>query len=676
MMSTTLAPQPSARINWRGIFPTWTYQPDELKSAAARKSRRGVEWTLFHGVRLPRYWARASRHSLAGFGLCAVEYGKWVVDADGRYVKKTTARGGSEGGDSYLEVRSAHWTDVRNRLGGTVVAVPATYFLAPAIWDTFSAMTQFGISAGAVTVIPPILGLIGKPEEEKIMDAVQYSSKALELSAGFIVQALSRGISATLTKAIAEDPNCIHFVGEVARDPQIRGWVAHFQLPEGVIAKDVLSKKDVFIGNMRGVKRSQVELDTDDDPAILHLTVTDKPLSEMPMPAWPHLDAGQMDVSKPFSVAYTSRHEDVRMSMDGTSVLVGGSPNSGKSQTDSLIIAAHVLDPLADIAGLWQFKATGDFDVFAPVAFRNVVGGSDANLAACVKMLEEENRYQEERSALIRQSPLCPKHSLTRAAAEADPRLRYRLIIIDEIQRLILHPKYGPKAIPLLRNLAELGRAAGIRLVISTQTPSADALPTGITNSLTTRIAHRLMTHEVNDRVLSSGSYSAGWKANELDAQTPGVAIIEGQGATVRARMYYVSPEDLEEIVARGLALRGGEVPQFEETVEAVVAEAERILDLNGGYELDTNIQFLCDVRTITEGERKIQIEQIFERLLRSYGPRYEKTDSVGIEMMLKANGVRILPQVHKKKPALVSDTKPTTRKGIDVEEFRKVMDR
>jgi S-DNA-T family DNA segregation ATPase FtsK/SpoIIIE len=681
MTSTTLHTTPSAKINWRGIFPTWTYQPEELKSAVARKTRRGIEFSLFHTVRSPRYWGRASRHAFAGTRVCAVEYGKWMVDADGRYVKKSTARGDSEAQSGYLEIRDAHWKDVRNRFGGTVLAMPITYFAAPALWSALSDVQQFGIAAGAFTIIPPVLGLIGKPEDETIMDTVQYSGKALELDASFIVQALSKGVHPTLTKAIAEDPRCVQFIGEVARDGQIHGWVARFQLPEGVIAKDVLTKKDVFIGNMRGVKRSQVELTTDDDPAILELTVTDKPLSEMPMPQWPHMNATSMDVSKPFSVAYTSRHEDVRMSMDGTSVLVGGSPNSGKSQTDSLLIAAHVLDPLADIAGLWQFKATGDFDIFADVAFRNVVGGSDANLAACVKMLEEENKNQEIRSDLIRKSPLCPKHSLTREAAAADPRLRYRIIIIDEIQRLILHPELGPKAIPLLRSLAELGRAAGIRLVLSTQTPSADALPTGITNSLTTRIAHRLMTHEVNDRVLSSGSYSAGWKANELDPMTPGMAIIEGQGATVRARMYYLSPEDLEAIVERGLALRGGVVEQFTEAAaEEVVAEAERILDLDGGYELNTNLQFLVDVNTVVEGEKKVQVQQIFERLLEAFGPRYEKTDSVGVEMMLKANGVRIIPDVHKKKNGKIDETtgerKNTTRKGIDVLEFRKVINR
>ena len=698
MSTTALHPiEQPARINWRGIFPSWAYSLDELKTTTSRKALRGVESTVFHTVRIPSYWARTARHAPSGIKVVAGEYGKWVFDADGRHAKHTSARGTHEAQDNYVELHDTHNKDVFNRLlftasatalgvGKLPIPMPfGDHWLVlsaggvPALWESFSSTMQLGVAGFAATFVPPVFGLIGKPISERITDSVRYSPKAIEISERFIVNALV-GIMPALTKVITENPKAVQFYGEVQRDAKAKAWVATFALPHGFTARMLMEprKQETFIANMPNVKRSQVELAGDEDPAVVHLTVLDKPLSEMATPIWPHLNDEWINTTEGFSAAYTVRREDVRISLDGTSVLVGGSPNTGKSQTDSLILAAHALDPLVDIPAMFQFKDTGDFDVFAPLAQRNIVGGSDTNLIACLEFLEQELALTEARGKLIRESPLCPKHSLTREAAAADERLRYRIIPIDEFQRLTLHPELGERAEYVLRALAELGRASGLRLVVSTQTPSAEALPTGVANSLTTRIAHHIKTREVNDRLLSSGSYAAGWRANELPGpkQGPGSAIIEGQGdENMRCRMYYLSPDDLQAIVQRGLALRGGEVEHFDLPIPR-----ETIVDANAGFEYDTNLQFLVDVNTVIEGEKKVQIKQVHERLLEAYGPRYDRTDTAGIETMLKVNGIRILPQVHKKRNGDIDpetgEQKNTTLKGISVDEFRKVINR
>ena len=66
---------------------------------------------------------------------------------------------------------------------------------------------------------------------------------------------------------------------------------------------------------------------------------------------------------------------------------------------------------------------------------------------------------------------------LTREIAESDPRLRPRVMVIDECQEPVHAGKYGEAAIDLASKLMINARKYGITLMWLTPEPSTDALP-------------------------------------------------------------------------------------------------------------------------------------------------------------------------------------------------------
>jgi hypothetical protein len=171
------------------------------------------------------------------------------------------------------------------------------------------------------------------------------------------------------------------------------------------------------------------------------------------------------------------------------SLLIGGSPGSGKSIIQAAIAQA-AMDPLAELflidlkggveLNCWTARASG-------VAFRQ---------AEATDLLERlvvlmDDRLSAMRLAGMRKAPLGPSW----------PPI---VVAVDEAAEL-LRGTGDKRAGDALTSLIARGRAAGILAILATQKPTSDSLPTAVRDLLALRLCFRTGTREQAVAVLGDG---------------------------------------------------------------------------------------------------------------------------------------------------------------------------
>lgn len=128
------------------------------------------------------------------------------------------------------------------------------------------------------------------------------------------------------------------------------------------------------------------------------------------------------------------------------------------------------------------------------------------------------------------------------------------VLLVDELADLAdeLSGSLKQELYSQLRRVAQTGRARGVHLVLCTQRPSADLVPTSIRSQMNGRVA---LT--VNDAT-SSRIILEETGAEQL--QGSGDLLFKGEALTVRGQGYFVATEALDAFVA-GLGLHSTKVP-------------------------------------------------------------------------------------------------------------------
>lgn len=131
-------------------------------------------------------------------------------------------------------------------------------------------------------------------------------------------------------------------------------------------------------------------------------------------------------------------------------------------------------------------------------------------------------------------------------AKHAEPLLPF-VIIVDEFADLadqLAHDKTGLRAFyNQIRRVAQLGRNRGVHLVLCTQRPSADLVPTNIRNLMNVRVALR-----VNDGVASKMILD---ETGAEQLQMHGDLLFKEQARLTRAQGYYVASEELGRLLGK-----------------------------------------------------------------------------------------------------------------------------
>ncbi|WP_228010965.1 cell division protein FtsK [Nonomuraea phyllanthi] len=516
----------------------------------------------YHAVRSPKYAAKATLYAPVGFFRATGKLLHWATAEEGNWALRQYAADRNDP-DTWLKLdrqrqRQSRWRwSVLVCLAVTVLIGLLVFLLAdiPA-WGRLL----------TIAVAVPLLARAGRPTDKPITDRVSEGPRYRKLTAELVRRALlSCGISG-INQAVSKDQHAISFPQDIHRDGP--GHLAIIDLPFGVEAADVVARRGRLASGMR-LPLDQVWPEPGDGhPGRLALWVGYEPASQMKQPAWPLLKDGKVDVFKPFPFATTPRMDTVNAALMFRNWLVGGQPGSGKTFALRLAVLAASLDPRAELR-IYELKGVGDFKVLEPVCTEYGNGFDDETIARCsgmIRWLYKECERRSKRIAHYAQLGKAPENKVTpELASLKDSGLHPLIVAIDEIQELFLHPKYGKEAGEILEKVIKLGRALGVILLIGTQIPDKDSLPTGITRNVNTRYCMSVADQVANDMILGTSMYKNGYRATIFEpVKEAGWGILSGLGKPAARRSFEVDTNKAKQVVARAMQLRGlaGTLPE------------------------------------------------------------------------------------------------------------------
>ncbi len=239
-----------------------------------------------------------------------------------------------------------------------------------------------------------------------------------------------------------------------------------------------------------------------------------------------------------------------------SNVLIGSIPGYGKTMMLRVPLLAAALDPRAELWA-YELKGSGDLEALGKVAHRYAAGGDDDVLEEVLLSLRDLLAECRRRADKIKRLPkdLRPENKVTPQLANRRG-LHPLVVAIDECQELFGNKQFGAEAGELAERIIKLGRAFGVILLLATQRPDKDSLPTGITANVGTRLALRVTDQTTNDMILGTSAYRNGVRATMFGPSDKGVAYLRGAGEPVIVRGFYVDAVQAEKVCDRARALR------------------------------------------------------------------------------------------------------------------------
>jgi DNA segregation ATPase FtsK/SpoIIIE, S-DNA-T family len=548
------------------IIPAWMSSRSAVAGSAKWALREVRYHSTFHAVRAPKYAAKTLMWAPVGAKTTTVRLVRWASAEQGNWELRQAAAARNDA-DTWLKLDARRQRQARWRwwvFGSLVVATGAGGLALmfgdfPTVWKL-----------GALAVAVPLLARAGRPADRPITDRVREGKTYRKLTAELVRRALLSVQLSGINSAVAKDANAISFPTEIHRDGP--GHMAIIDLPYGVEAADVIAR--------RGRLASGLRLPLDQvwpEPAPGHtgrlaLWVGFQPASQMKQPSWPLLKAASVDVFKPFPFATTPRMNVVNASLIARNWLFGGQPGSGKTFALRVLALAASLDPRVELR-IYEFKGVGDFKILEPVCSEYGNGFDDDTLARGAQMIDWLYAECERRSKRIEHYAAlgkAPENKVTPELASLKGSGLHPLVVcLDELQELMLSG-HGKRAGEILEKVIKLGRALGVTLVIGTQIPDKDSLPTGITRNVNTRFCLSVADQTANDMILGTSQYKLGHRATVFKPGPPteggeaGWGILRGIGDTGARRSYYVDTDAGARVIAHAIKVRtdAGTMPE------------------------------------------------------------------------------------------------------------------
>jgi DNA segregation ATPase FtsK/SpoIIIE-like protein len=228
-------------------------------------------------------------------------------------------------------------------------------------------------------------------------------------------------------------------------------------------------------------------------------------------------------------------------------VVVGGVPGGGKSNWLTFALAS--LAQRDDIQWLLIDGKQGyDLSRLAGRAYRYISGDAAGDLETVLDALQDVQMLMHERLRNARE--LYGDANLW----SAGPSRRHPVVVvvIDECQYYLdvrSFPSQESEAVgaeidAVVRDLVKRGRSAGILVILSTQRPTAESIPTSTRDNCALRVCFSVRNRESAVAVL--GEFSTESMASPIGAP-PGVGVSSFEGVEVRFRSPFVSENAVRE---------------------------------------------------------------------------------------------------------------------------------
>jgi DNA segregation ATPase FtsK/SpoIIIE, S-DNA-T family len=293
-----------------------------------------------------------------------------------------------------------------------------------------------------------------------------------------------------------------------------------------------------------------------------------------------------------------------------------------------VLACAAALDPLCE---LWiaELKGSGDLDPLERVCHRFVSGIHDEAIGYAAESLRLLRGKVEKRAERLKalDRALCPDLRVTREIAQRRSLRSWPVVcVIDEVQNLMTHARYGRQAAADAEFVIKVGPAFGVILVLATQRPDKDSLPTGISGNASVRYCLKVMGQVENDMILGTGAYKNGIRATTFRPGTDaGIGYLSAAALPQVVRSAYLDMHATERVAARARSLR-----------EAAGTLSSAAL---GGAE-DAPRDVLADLAAVFGRSAGLQWPEAAARLGRRFPDRWQGVTAEELSASCRALGV------------------------------------
>jgi S-DNA-T family DNA segregation ATPase FtsK/SpoIIIE len=268
---------------------------------------------------------------------------------------------------------------------------------------------------------------------------------------------------------------------------------------------------------------------------------------DTPHPAPGYVPEWALSIHQPIFLGVDENGVAVHVELVYRNLLVAGEPGGGKSVLLNNIVGHAALCPDVKLVlidgkrvelGMWREVA----DMFVGNAVQD-------GLRVLADLQAEMDRRYDWLDAHGR-----------RKIVQADG-IPFLLVVVDELayfSATVGTKKTQDEWINLTRDLVARGRAAGVIMVLATQRPSADIVPTSLRDICAYRCAFRCTTDASSDIILGTGWAKQGYNATDITPEQRGVGWLLAEGGFPRRfKAAYLSDGEIRRLVARAKIIRG-----------------------------------------------------------------------------------------------------------------------
>ena len=505
----------------------------------------------YHGIRVPWYAVWFAFLAARGAAVLGGKLSSWWGAADLRLLESQAVAAGRA---AHHEAMRAHTEGKKTRgARGRIVGVTAAAAVAVllALWR-FAPHAVFLplLAAGCFVLVRH-----GRPDGKPII-APAILPEAFTVPTPEVITRAFASLGVDKIGAWIKEHGTMEWVSDVHRDGD--GWGVDLNLPYGVTAKMIIQRRaQLASGLRRPLSAVWPEAVPDEHEGRLFLWIGRHDLAKVKPPAHPLLKAGTCDIFQPVPLATIPRGTAITVPLFETNWLIGASPGNGKTAAVRDLASDAALDVTAD---LWvhELAGKGDLAAFEQVAHRYCSGLDDEAVQYAAMSAAKLRSEMKCRSDIFKKIPKerRPDGKLTRELA-ADRRLRPIVAIWDEVQNMFLHPDHGADAADDLAYVMRLGRAYGIIVILATQRPDKECLPTQISGLVQARFCMKVGDYLANDMILGTGAYKAGFSAVEFrQSVDAGLGWLRGTGDAQAVRTYYMDLNATAKVCARARTMR------------------------------------------------------------------------------------------------------------------------
>lgn len=559
------------------VIPLWLRDRQEAEQVLRWVASYYAHVAAYQATRSPLYMLRLMGRAPRGFGRLVGAWGRWAFDTESNALRAGAASSARTG--EYMMLSRQHASRVKTRVGTSLVLAVAGLITAAIAIPAAPVSLLIGSAVAGMS----LLGILGRRPDQPLIDRAVLPTQVEKLTSENVLAALgSLGISAINKALEGKSGEEIGFTAPIIRDGP--GWRAEISLPRGVVATDVMERRDKLASGLRRpLGCVWPEPLNEDHPGKLVLWVGDEAMNKAKQAAWPLLTKGSSNLFKPVPFGADQRGRLIETLLMFEGVLIGAKPRMGKTFALRVLLLAAALDPLAELR-IYELKGTGDCGSVEKVSHEYASGPDDDTIAQCMESMRQlVNVELIKRSKTInriaKENPeRCPENKVTEELA-GDKSLGLHPIVfaVDECQELFTHPEHKDESKALAEKIVKRGPAMGVIPIFATQRPDAQSLPTGVASSIGIRFCLRVMGQTENDMVLGTSSYKNGIRATTFTAKDKGIGYLAGvEDDPMIVRSAYLDAPAAEKISERAYAIRSaagtlsghaiGQAPEVQDT--------------------------------------------------------------------------------------------------------------